>query len=105
MCGLFILIHLRCQVISKVAHLSHTVLSREWNLFGQTQCYCLGHWCGLGEKVEVAQGKGQRNRFLKVNQSLLLLLHSSILAHSNVASADVARHRKFDSLLCCCDGC
>lgn len=50
----------------------------EGNISRHAEGNCLGKWCGLGEEVQVVEGKDELNGLVHLNSNLEINLRSNV---------------------------
>jgi len=61
----------------EAAHVANLVINHHWQVPGKAEADMAAEWSGLGEAVEVAQGKGKADWLIQVDRDLLFFLQNN----------------------------
>lgn len=83
-----VLLNLGREIEANVADILHFVLDHERDVGGEAERDVVGQRGRLGEEIEVAQCKGERDRLIELDRDCLIVVYSTFaLAASDVACA------------------
>lgn len=90
-----VLLNLGREIEANVANILHFVLDHERDVGGEAERDVVGQRGRLGEEIEVAQCKGERDGLIELNRDCLIVIYSTFaLAASDVASAQFTLRKR-----------